>query len=250
MEGTASFGEAGPLQASPCENFPRLPPTDTPLTWICRSKRRAAAGEAPAFSVRPKANDSGEKPKAGRPEAGYRKIFRHATPSAMTLVINNRTAVCAACPVFFHYISLNFPACQRGSSTVSGHHLLPQPLSVCPAMTSAAGFLPRAVIASIRPRKKFPRRRPPVFAYLYEKNGICGPAPGKVSPGEVWRDRPLLKRRVPPRSFPLAGLSLTGIRFPRPRGRRACGESSIPLLSGRPRECRTPAARPESAARD
>lgn len=72
MEGTASFGEAGPLQASPCENFPRLPPTDTPLTWICRSKRRAAAGEAPAFSVRPKANDSGEKPKAS---GGRRRVI-------------------------------------------------------------------------------------------------------------------------------------------------------------------------------
>ena len=101
----------------------------------------------------------------------------------MTLVINNRTAVCAACPVFFHYISLNFPACQRGSSTVSGHHLLPQPLSVCPAMTSAAGFLPRAVIASIRPRKKFPRRRPPVFAYLYKKTVYAGLRRGRSRRG-------------------------------------------------------------------
>ena len=34
-------------------------------------------------------------------------------------------------------------------------------------------------------------------------NTVCenrGPAPGKVSPGEAWRDRPLLKRRVSPRS--------------------------------------------------
>ena len=53
--------------------------------------------------------------------------------------------------------------------------------------------------------RKIPRRRPPGIPYLQYRMHFWGPAPGKVSPGEAWRDRPLLKRRVSPRSSPTAG---------------------------------------------
>ena len=49
--------------------------------------------------------------------------------------------------------------------------------------------------------KEIPRRRPPGIPYLQYRMHGWGSVPGKVSPGEAWRDRPLLKRRVPPRSF-------------------------------------------------
>ncbi len=56
------------------------------------------------------------------------------------------------------------------------------------------------------PPKEIPRRRPPGIPYLQYHMHLRGPAPGKVSPGEAWRDRPLLKRRVSPRSSSLAKL--------------------------------------------
>ena len=56
-------------------------------------------------------------------------------------------------------------------------------------------------------RKKISPAQAPghtVFAIQYAKIG--GPVPGKVSPGEAWRDRPLLKRRGPPRSSLTVGI--------------------------------------------
>ena len=42
--------------------------------------------------------------------------------------------------------------------------------------------------------------------FLRQNFPLRGPVPGKVSPGEAWRDRPLLKRRVSPRSSPSEGI--------------------------------------------
>ena len=59
---------------------------------------------------------------------------------------------------------------------------------------------------SIRPQKKFPGAGPRAYCIC---NTVCidgGLCRGKVSPGEAWRDRPLLKRRVPPRSSLSVGI--------------------------------------------
>ena len=67
---------------------------------------------------------------------------------------------------------------------------------------------PSAILKkSILPPKKIPRRRPPGISHLQYHMQNWGPAPGKVSPGEAWRDRPLLKRRVSPRSSSLKSYS-------------------------------------------
>ena len=55
------------------------------------------------------------------------------------------------------------------------------------------------------PKRISPARAPGAYRIC---NTVCiygGPVPGEVSPGVAWRDRPLLKRRVPPRSSPTAG---------------------------------------------
>ncbi len=54
----------------------------------------------------------------------------------------------------------------------------------------------------IRPQKNFPGAGPREYRVLQYRMHLRGPTPGKVSPGEAWRDRPLLKRRVPPQSIP------------------------------------------------
>ena len=67
------------------------------------------------------------------------------------------------------------------------------------------GFAPvRIPEKHIRPQKKFPGAGPRAYRICNTGRENRGPVPGKVSPGEVWRDRPLLKRRAPPRSSPWA----------------------------------------------
>ena len=80
----------------------------------------------------------------------------------------------------------------------------------CPVLTAHCSLLIAHCQLSIRPQKKVPGAGPRTYRIC---NTVCmdgGLCRGKVSPGEAWRDRPLLKRRVSPRSCPPVGILRDG----------------------------------------
>ena len=152
----------------------------------------------------------------------------HNMPFA--LHTKNGQPLCAARSPINHIIMVEIP-CKIPAFTGS---LLPTRARPQPTDNPGKYKTPRRYAASPRPaerlkkpsahKKNSPARAPGVPYLQYSMQSSGGLAPGKVSPGEAWRDRPLLKRRVSPRSFPAASISH--------RGRAAAGEG---LAGGGPR---------------
>ena len=126
----------------------------------------------------------------------------HNMPFA--LHTKNGQPLCAARSPINHIIMVEIP-CKIPAFTGS---LLPTRARPQPTDNPGKYKTPRRYAASPRPaerlkkpsahKKNSPARAPGVPYLQYSMQSSGGLAPGKVSPGEAWRDRPLLKRRGPP----------------------------------------------------
>ena len=115
--------------------------------------------------------------------------------------------------IYITYLPLSFPFYWQQTTAHCSLHIAHFQLDIQPqkdfhGISSANRVRPQTSKNHLPP-KQIPRRRPPGISHLQYHMQNWGPAPGKVSPGEAWRDRPLLKRRAPPRSSPSVG-TLTG----------------------------------------